>query len=136
MLELHAIAAKKVESGANFAVAMTAVEKRRFVKSLTQNANAFYDMLGNVDLEASHCSRPADRDGIHTGIRNSVGFAVLSRMVLGVLEDWIYAQLKEKADILMTEGKWVEAIEWNALLATQLLGMGKDGNVIKLFCST
>ena len=83
MLELHAIAVKKAEGGGRFEVAMTAREKRRFLDGISGDTGAYYNMLGHVNVERSECSRSADRDSIHAGIRGSVGFAALGRMVLG-----------------------------------------------------
>ena len=74
MLELHAIAVKKKEGGGHFAVAMTALEKRRFLDGIRRDAGAYYKMLGRVNVERSDCSRAADRESIHAGIRDSVGF--------------------------------------------------------------
>jgi hypothetical protein len=89
VLELHAIAAKKEEGGGGFAVAMTAEERRRFLRGIKSNFKEYYTILGTVNAETSECSRPADRSSIHDSIRSSVGFGMLSRMVLGVLEKWM-----------------------------------------------
>jgi hypothetical protein len=68
VLELHAIAAKKAEGGGNFAMAMTGKERERFLDSIGDDTGAYYHMLGTVNVESSDCSRPDDRDSIHTGI--------------------------------------------------------------------
>jgi hypothetical protein len=88
VLELHAIASKKEEGEGRFAVAMTAQEKERFLKSIKADYGEYYGMLGRVNAETSDCSRASDRESIHEGIRRSVGFAKLSRMVFGVMEGW------------------------------------------------
>ena len=87
VLELHAIAAKKAEGGGEFAVAMTAEERLRFLRGIKDNHREYYNMLGTTNPERSECSRPADRVSIHDAIRSSVGFGPLSRMVYGVLEE-------------------------------------------------
>ena len=87
MLELHAIAVKKADGGGQFEVAMTAPEKRRFLDGIRHDFGAYYNMLGRVNVERSECSRAADRDSIHAGIRDSVGFGALGRMVFGVMEE-------------------------------------------------
>ena len=70
MLELHAIAVKKAEGGGRFEVAMTAPEKRRFLDGISD-----------------------DRESIHAGIRDSVGFGALGRMVFGVMEGRMVEEL-------------------------------------------
>ncbi len=83
---LHAIASKKEEGGGRFAVAMTAQENERFLRVIRKDCSEYYGMLGRVNAETSDCSRAADRESIHEGIRRSVGFAKLSRMVFGVMD--------------------------------------------------
>ena len=78
VLELHAIAVKKAEGGGEFAVAMTALEKRRFLDGIREDPGAYYNMLGRVDVARSDCSRAADRESIHAGIRDSVGVLALN----------------------------------------------------------
>ena len=60
-MELHAIAARKEEGGGEFAVAMTAEEKMRFLRGIKADYKEYYTMLGTVNAERSECSRPADR---------------------------------------------------------------------------
>lgn len=93
MLELHAIAAKKEEGEAEFAVAMTMEERRRFLKGIQAESKAYLKMLGTVNAERSECSRPTDRESIHAAIRDSIGFAKLNRMLFGVMEEWMELQL-------------------------------------------
>ena len=73
---------------------MTADERARFLQGIDADHGEYYKMLGTVNVEASDCSRPADRASIHDGIRGSVGFAKLSRMVFGVLEELMEGQLR------------------------------------------
>ena len=93
MLELHAIAAKKQEGGAEFAVAMTMEERQRFLKGIQTESRAYLNMLGTVNSEKSVCSRPTDQEIIHAVIRDSIGFAKLNRMLFGVMEEWMEVQL-------------------------------------------
>ena len=104
MLELHAIAVKKAEGGGEFAVAMTALEKRRFLDGISEDFGAYYNMLGRVDVARSDCSRAADRESIHAGIRDSVGFGELGRMVFGVMEEWMVGELQAQAAAKREEG--------------------------------
>ena len=80
---------KKAEGGGNFAVAMTAAERQRFLDGIRKDYGSYYNMLGSVNVETSECSRAADRESIHAGIRDSVGFGQLGRMVFGVMEEWM-----------------------------------------------
>ena len=88
---------KKAEGGGDFAVAMTVQEKERFVEGINKDAGLYYNMLGTVNIEASECSRPDDRDSIHAGIKDSVGFRELGRMVFGVIDEWIKQELRALA---------------------------------------
>ena len=117
VLEPHAIAAKKAEGEGEFAVAMTAKERLRFLQGIKCDHKEYYKMLGTVNAEASDCSRPADRVSIHDGIRGSVGFGPLSRMVFGVLEEWMEGQLRAQMTSCEEAGEDVEAMEWTATLA-------------------
>jgi hypothetical protein len=125
VLELHAIAAKKAEGSGEFAVAMTAEERQRFLQGIQADPGEYYTMLGTVDAERSECSRPADRVSIHDGIRGSVGFARLNRMVFGVLEEWMEGQLQTQAALCEEAGEKAEAMEWKGTLARVLGDQGR-----------
>ena len=133
VLELHAIAAKKEEGGGEFAVAMTAEERLRFLRGIKSDVKEYYMMLGTVNAETSECSRPADRASIHDSIRSSVGFAKLSRMVFGVLEEWMEGQLRGKAASCEEAGEYEEAMGWNQTLALVLLEQGRHANALPMF---
>ena len=132
MLELHAIATKKVEGGGEFAVAMTAEERRRFLRGIRADHSEYYNMLGTVNAETSECSRGADRDSIHEGIRGSVGFGRLSRMVFGVLEEWMQGQLEAQASTCAEAGDEVEAMRWTGTLATVLSDQGRHQEAVEM----
>jgi tetratricopeptide (TPR) repeat protein len=133
VLELHAIAVKKAEEGGDFAVAMTAEERLRFLRGIQADHKEYYKMLGTVNAEASDCSRPADRVRIHESIRCSVGFGKLSRMVFGVLEEWMEGQLRDKAASCDRDGKNEEAMEWNHTLAVVLMEQGRHAEALAIF---
>ena len=132
VLELHAIAAKKEESGGEFAVVMTAGERLRFLQGIQANYTEYYNMLGTVNAERSECSRPADRASIHDGIRSSVGFAKLSRMVFGVLEEWMEGQLRAQAASCDEAGEDAQAADWRATLASVLSGEGRHSDALAM----
>ena len=133
VLELHAIAAKKEEGGGEFAVAMTAEEKLRFLRGIDSDFKEYYKMLGTVNAETSECSRPTDRASIHDGIRSSVGFGKLSRMVFGVLEEWMEGQLRVQVASCEETGENEEAMMWNLTHALVLIQQGRHANALPMF---
>ena len=133
VLELHAIAAKKVEGGGEFAVAMTAEERLRFLQGIKRDPNEYYKMLGTINAETSDCSRPAERVSIHESIRSSVGFVLLSRMVFGVLEEWMEGQLRVQAASCEEAGDEAEGMEWTRILASVLLDQGRPNEALSMF---
>ena len=133
VLELHAIAARKEEGGGEFAVAMTAEERLRFLCGIKANFTEYYTMLGTVNAETSDCSRPDDLLSIHDGIRCSVGFGKLSRMVFGVLEEWMEGQLRAQVASCEEAGENEEAMMWNLTLALVLIQQGRHANALPMF---
>ena len=132
VLELHAIAARRAEGGGEFAVAMTADERARFLQGIRADFNEYYKMLGTVNAEASDCSRPSDRASILDGIRGSVGFATLSRMVFGVLEEWMEGQLRAQATLCQKAGEEEKAMQWTATLASVLSDQGRPSDALEM----
>jgi len=130
VLELHAIASKKEEGGGRFAVAMTAQEKQRFLTGIQEDYKQYYNMLGRVNAETSDCSRAADRESIHEGIRRSVGFGKLSRMVFGVMEGWMEEQLRGQAAASAAAGDEKGAMVWNATLAAVFSEQGRHDEAV------
>ena len=132
VLELHAIAARKEEGGGEFAVAMTAEERLRFLRGIESSHSEYYTMLGTVNAETSECSRPDDRLSIHDGIRSSVGFGKLSRMVFGVLEEWMEGQLRAQVASCEAAGDDAEVMEWNETLALVLSQQGRHADALEM----
>ena len=132
VLELHAIAARKAEGGGEFAVALTAEERLRFLQGIKADPDEYYCMLGTVNAESSDCSRPADRVSIHDGIRASVGFARLSRMVFGVLEQWMEGQLRAQAASCEEANEDADAMAWRATLARVLKDQGRHKEAVAM----
>jgi hypothetical protein len=132
VLELHAIASKKEEGGGEFAVAMTAEERRRFLQGIDADFKEYYKMLGTVNAETSDCSRPADRVSIHDSIRSSVGFVKLSRMVFGVLEEWMEGQLQAQVALCEEAGEDAEAIDWKQNFASVLSEQGRHTDALAM----
>ena len=133
MLELHAIASKKEEGGGRFAVAMTAQENQRFMTGIRRDYKQYYSMLGRVNAEASDCSRAVDRESIHEGIRRSVGFGKLSRMVFGVMEGWMEERLRGQAAASAAAGDEEGAMGWNAALANILYEQGRHDEAVVIY---
>jgi hypothetical protein len=113
------------EGGGRFAVAMTAQENDRFLRSIKNDHSKYYGMLGRVNAETSDCSRASDRESIHEGIRRSVGFAKLSRMVFGVMEGWMEERLRGQAAARAAAGDDREAMSWKEVLAAILTDQGR-----------
>jgi hypothetical protein len=132
VLELHAIAARKEEGGGEFAVAMTAEERLRFLRGIESSHREYYTMLGTVNAETSECSRPADRASIHDSIRSSVGFGKLSRMVFGVLEEWMERQLRAQVASCEEAGEYELTMGWNQTLAMVLLEQGRYADALAM----
>ena len=133
VLELHAIASKKDEGGGRFAVAMTAQETERFLRSIKTDYGEYYSMLGRVNAETSDCSRASDRESIHEGIRRSVGFAKLSRMVFGVMEGWMEERLRGQVAASVVASNEREAMAWSAVLAAIFVKQGRLDEAVVLF---
>ena len=111
---------------------MTAQENQRFMTGIRRDYKQYYSMLGLVNAEASECSRAADRESIHEGIRRSVGFARLSRMVFGVMEGWMEGELREQAAAELEAGREEEAMDWNAVLAALIGRQGRHNDALLL----
>jgi Flp pilus assembly protein TadD len=120
VLELHAIAVQKTQGVGEFAVAMTDEQEARFLQDIGDDIRQYQNMLSTIDVEKSDCSRRCDRDSIHEGIRATVGFAQLSRMVFGVLEERIRGQIETKALSCAESGNYMQAMQWNEILGVMM----------------
>jgi hypothetical protein len=65
-------------------------------------------------------------------IRGSVGFAKLSRMVFGVLEEWMEGQLRAQVASCEESGKDKEAMAWTATLAIVLTDQGRHSDALAM----
>jgi tetratricopeptide (TPR) repeat protein len=133
VLELHAIASKKAEGGGRFAVAMTAQEHRRFLMNISTDVKQYYSMLGRVNAETSDCSKAEDRESIHEGIRRSVGFAKLGRMVFGVMEGWMEETLRGEVAASLAAQDTKIAMMWKTVLANVCHEQGRNVEAIELY---
>ncbi len=111
---------------------MTADESKRFLQGIRADYGEYYKMLGTVNAEASECSRPADRASILDGIRGSVGFVKLSRMVFEVLEEWMEGQLRAQVASCEERGKKKAAMRWNTTLALVLSNQGRHSDALAM----
>jgi len=112
---------------------MTAQENQRFMTGIRRDYNQYYSMLGRVNAEASECSRAADRESIHEGIRRSVGFGKLSRMVFGVMEGWMEERLQGQAAASAAAGDEEGAMDWNATLAAIFNDQGRHDEAVVIW---
>jgi hypothetical protein len=126
------IAARRAEGEGEFAVAMTADESARFLQGIRADYREYYNMLGTVNAETSDCSRPSDRTSILDGIRGSVGFVKLSRMVFGVLEEWMEGQLRAQVASCEETGETEEAMRWTETLASVLSDQGRHDDALAM----
>jgi tetratricopeptide (TPR) repeat protein len=131
VLELHAIAVKKAEGGGRFAVAMTAREKQRFLDGISDDTGAYCNMLGRVNVERSECSRVADRESIHAGIRDSVGFGALGRMVFGVMEEWMVEELRAEVAARQRDGNEEGEMRWSGVMGHVLRDQGRHEEAVE-----
>ncbi len=138
MLELHAIATKKMEGIAEFAVAMTTRERHRFLGDLKRDSPNAYTLWFDINAEMSDCTRSDDRKSIHDGIRDGCGFIRLDRDVMGVMEEWFLGQLHLFAAIALEANDITTYFSWKniAIAYAFLLGKPEDGmhmidNVLK-----
>jgi hypothetical protein len=111
---------------------MTAEERLRFLHGIKAEPTEYYNMLGTVNAERSECSRLDDRVSIHDGIRSSVGFGKLSRMVFGVLEEWMEGQLRAQAASCEEAGDENETMTWRATLASVLHDQGRHADALAM----
>lgn len=132
VLELHAIALQRSQGLGEFAVAMTKEQRILFLRDIQADYRLYKNMLGTIDVEKSECSRREDRDSIHEGIRNTVGFVQLSRMVFGVLEEWIQKQLESQALACAEAGNFLQAIHWNEILGIMMQSQGMVSQAIAI----
>ena len=130
VLELHAIAEQREKGLGRFEIAMTATEQRRFLLGLQSRLDAYLNMLGRINAETSDYSRADDRRSIHEGIRCSVGFAKLSRMVFGVMEGWMKEQLHGQAAASAAAGDTTGNRQWNLMLSLFYRVQGKFSEAI------
>jgi tetratricopeptide (TPR) repeat protein len=129
VLELHAIAKKVEEEGGRFAITMTRNENIRFLTDIDDDDKdghkQYYSMIGRVNAETSDCSRASDRESIHEGIRRSVGFAKLNRMVFTILEGWMVDQFNFQIEASEAAGNKRMALKWKTLLGIVLTEQGR-----------
>jgi tetratricopeptide (TPR) repeat protein len=132
VLELQAIAEKKEKGSGLFAMAMTAKEQQRFLLGAQTCISPYLEMLGRINAECSTCSRDEDRKNIFEGIRSSVGFAKLSRMVFTILEGWMEEQLRGQALASACAGDAEGEMHWSLLLSLFFRAQGKLDQAIEI----
>jgi hypothetical protein len=144
LLELHAIAAKKVEGGGEFEVAMTAAERFRFLRCCKADMDEYYTMLSTLNVDAG-----VFFDSYNLGIREdfkqyyklsgtvcalatqchtsddceddndkygSFNFGSPSKMVADLFKEWSEGLLRERILTCQESGQHSEAMQWNEML--------------------
>ncbi len=122
---------KKAKGGGNFAVVMTAVEYQRFLDGIRMDYGSYLSMLGTLNVETSDCAGAADRECVHAGIRESVGFGELGQMVLSMMEEWMVEELRAQAAAKQEAGDEKEEMEWSCVLGDVLSQQGKHDEAVK-----
>jgi tetratricopeptide (TPR) repeat protein len=88
-------------------------------------------MLGRVNVERSECSRAADRESIHAGIRDSVGFGALGRMVFGVMEEWMVEELRAEVAARQRDGDERGEMRWSCVMGSVLKDQGRREEAVE-----
>ena len=89
-------------------------------------------MLGSVNVETSECSRTADQESIHAGIRDSVGFGQLGRMVFGVMEGWMVEEVRAQVAAKRISGDAKAEGRWSTVLGAVLCQQGRHDESVEL----
>ncbi len=89
-------------------------------------------MLGSVNVETSECSRAADRESIHAGIRDSVGFGQLGRMVFGVMEGWMAEEVRAQVAAKRISGNAKAELRWITVLGAVLGQQGRHDESVEV----
>jgi hypothetical protein len=110
---------------------MTALEKQRFLDGISGDPDAYYNMLRRVNVARSECSRAEDRESIHAGIRDSVGFGDLGRMVFGVMEEWMVQELRAQVAAKQGDGDERRQMRWSGVLGSILRVLESRGGMTK-----
>jgi hypothetical protein len=136
VLELHAIASKKTDDDGEFAVAMTAREKHRFLAELIKSSSSFSlhvnTLWVDINTEMSDCSRPADCKSIHDGIRQGCGFVRLNSDVVSVMEDWYLRQLQLHQTTAFAAKDAKYFFTWGTVAASSLILLGKKEDAMAM----
>ena len=111
-------------------MAMTGEQRLHFLRGIRADSRQYKHMLATIDVEKSECSRHSDRESIHEGIRSSVGFGPLSRLVFGVLEEWMRGQIEAQAFSCAEAGQHLEAMQWNESLGMLLQDQGQPDKAL------
>ncbi len=70
---------------------------------------------------------------IHAGIRDSVGFGQLGRMVFGVMEGWMVEELRAEAAAKREAGDEEEEMRWSGVLGAVLGQQGRRDEAVEVY---
>jgi len=132
ILELHAISTKISDSGGRFEITMPEHSRQSLLKETSVDASKYFNLLSNVASEYSVCSREADKQSIHSAIRDTIGFDGLNRSIYSVICNWIIVQLQS----LTSEMKIAHplaSIQRLKALGTVLYQMGRYSDALCVF---
>ena len=121
-------------SGSRFGVAFPPAERARFLETITERSEAFYDMLGKVNTEKSECSRDEDRQRIFTAVRGlDGGFSVLDRSVMSTMTEWLEQQLEEERAGAVARGQEDVECRMTNALADMFKSKGEYDRALPLY---
>jgi hypothetical protein len=82
-------------------------------------------------LQRCRRSRAADRESIHAGIRDSVGFGALGRMVFGVMEGWMVEELRAEVAARQRDGDEEGEMRWSCVMGNVLRDQGRRDEAVE-----
>ena len=68
---------------------------------------------------------------IHAGIRDSVGFGALGRMVFGVMEEWMVEELRAEVAVRQRDGDGEGEMWWSLVMGNVLGGQGRREEAVE-----
>ncbi len=131
-MELHAISTKIKDSGGRFEITMPAHSRLSLLKETSVDASKYFNLLSNVSAEYSVCSREADKQSIHSAIRDTIGFDGLNRSIYSVICNWIIVQLQSLTNEMKIANS-LDSVQRLKALGTVLYEMGRYSDALLAF---
>ena len=84
-----------LENDVKFDVALGANEHTKFIDAIIADPTEYYQMLGNIDVQKSHCYLAYDKLLIFEAVEQTIGFAQLNTMVIDKMKQWVFFAMDE-----------------------------------------